>query len=259
MRKKIVTRTLTLAIALVMIIPISLTASADEILFRNIPWGSNPDEMEKELSAAGFLYPVSSEGMLVYLDKYLEELDRSHLDNSRATEQSCGWASAAYNFSEDGPSVAGYNIGSIQAYFYSPIEGNIVNMDKKAAKLYLAQYNLSILDYDTAFDELSSKLSKLYGEPEQKLGKTSAWLTENDAFLTTCDTIRLYYYGDNNSVVVLEKVLNDEKGVGLAIVYGQIGHDDHIAKCDEMIKQKEYQERLDKEQGTDRSDDFGGL
>lgn len=232
---------------------------ADEILFRNLPWGSNPDEMEKELSATGFLYPISSEGMLVYLDKYLEELDRSHLDNSRATEQSCGWASAAYNFGEDGPSVAGYNIGSVQAYFYSPIENNVVNMDKKAAKLYLAQYNLSILDYDTAFDELSNKLSKLYGEPEQKLGKTSAWLNENDAFLTTCDTIRLYYYGDNNSVVVLEKVLNDEKGVGLAIVYGQSGHDDHIAKCDEIIKQKEYQERLDKEQGTDRSDDFGGL
>ena len=77
--------------------------------------------------------------------------------------------------------------------------------------------------------------------------------------MTTCDTIRLYYYGDNNTVVVLEKVLNEEKGVGLAIVYGQIGYDDHIAKCDEIIKQKEYQERLEKEQGTDRSDDFGGL
>ena len=30
-------------------------------------------------------------------------------------------------------------------------------------------------------------------------------------------------------MVVLEKVLNEEKGVGLAIVYGQIGYDDHIA------------------------------
>ena len=26
-----------------------------------------------------------------------------------------------------------------------------------------------------------------------------------------------------------------------------------------MIKQKEYQEKLEKEQDTDRSDDFGGL
>ena len=119
---------------------------ANEILFRNLPWGSNPDLMEKELSDAGFLYPVASEGVLIYFDKYLEELDRSHLDNSRITEQTCGWACAAYNFSEDGPSVAGYNIGSVQAYFYSPIENNMVNMDKKAAKLYLAQYTLSILD-----------------------------------------------------------------------------------------------------------------
>ena len=84
----------------------------------------------------------------------------------------CGFNSP-FKIRSHGSSVAGYNIGSVQAYFYSPIEDNIVNMDKKAAKLYLAQYNLSILDYDTAFDELSNKLSKLYGEPEQKFGKTS--------------------------------------------------------------------------------------
>lgn len=249
----------TLVISICIMLSLISNSIADEILFRNLPWGSDPNAMEKELKAAGFLYPIASESSLVYLDRYLDELDRSYLDNSRITEEYCGWGLIAFNFSEDGPSVAGYSISSVQAYFHSPIKDGTVNLEKKAAGLYLAQYTLNVIDFDTAFDELSSKLTKLYGEPIRRDGKTSALINENDVFFTTCDTIRLYYYGDNNSVVVMEKAVNEGKGIALVIIYGQMGFDEHIAKCDKTIKQEKYQERLNKEQDTDRSENFSGL
>ena len=230
MRKHISTTSLILLFLSIIIIPIN--SFGDEILFRNIPWGSSPDILEKELLSAGYK-PYIGIGPVILLDKYTQESDFSGLTRI-TTETQCGWAcSASCISSEKKPTVADYEVLSIYLNFYSTIDGDVVNLDRSAANLYFVKYAFSITDYDIAFDELSTKLTNLYGDFVSKEGKTYYPV---DGRMAVCDTIRHFYYGDNNSVVILEKASYDDKGVALELSYGQTGHDEHIAQCDALLK-----------------------
>lgn len=157
----------------------SSTALADEILFRDIPWGSNVSDV---LSA---------------MPQYSNECDfgwQTRIDgwnsfNANYGKLKNGETPAIYYYGE--LSVAGYKVNSITFQFlFSVDDEGMIHRGKDDLRLKGAMYRLEVADIEAAASDLQKKLTDLYGK-----GKASSNEVNNQI---------VTWYGDNDTGVCLE-------------------------------------------------------
>lgn len=180
-------------------IVLSSTAFADEILFRNVPWGSTMDEVEKAIPADMYWHN-DEDDLRADPAIFYEEGDEFSFKYDAAT---AGTLASMYIFS-DCPKVANYEPAEIGMHFVRmPVDGVVTYDDHSNTSMYSAYYLIEPESVEGATEDLIGKLKSVYGEPDS-----------SDEFVDTVfDTsIKLLVWrGDNDTFVSLRSVASTEK------------------------------------------------
>lgn len=161
-----------------------------EILFKDIPWGTNYTDVDNILGEfnllkiAGESFQTKSIDDIIYGDykgidfKYNDiNIIGSSLDNN--------------------VDVAGYTPEKIQVFLsYVPVNGIITHADEDSS-LYGAQYEFLPINIDQMESDLKEKLSSLYGEPSEE---------KNDKDWLNTSMHYTFWYGANDTELVLKSV-----------------------------------------------------
>jgi len=137
--------------------------AADSITFRGIDWLSPEAEVKAEVEKIEDIKPsfYQPEEENARIDSWYRQWENMYSD---------------YNIEEAGVilryqnvPVAGYTADLDLSFMYSIDENDGVDYDAKKAQFYMAQYDIQdVEDIEGAFDDISSKLTELYGESEDK-------------------------------------------------------------------------------------------
>lgn len=219
-----------IAVLLVLVL-VSTTALADEILFRGIPWGTSVLEFEKQIGCEiGY-----TELRLPHWSSYSPT---SSIDKGTYTigyDVTAGFGDTLFQ-------VAGYDLDFIFAYFYYGVEDGKINRNPEASEFYLSEYIFDVEDIEGAYSDLKEKMTSLYGEGTEEKGKTSEY------YATVWD-------GDNNTAVrLLVRSNYPYDGSSIRLVYGKTDSDEHVKYLEELVQQ----ERIMQERNN-RSDSKDGL
>ena len=212
------------ALLTALLLAVSATALADAydkpILFRGLQWGSSYARIAEEVSLKD-LDTESGLGSVYFLE------DRDSLNTASGTE-----CYASYRPSL--PKAGGYPPQMITLFFaavpdedgYLPKEdgSDIPAADPERTKLYAARYYLDIDDEAAAYEDLSKKLSSLYGEPGLSGETMSVW------------------YGAENTAVSLMKRYSSAGN--LCITYVCADGDEWLGTAQAALK-KEFSEDTD--------------
>ena len=130
----------------------------DEILFRDIPWGTKYQSMKKDITFDSFWTP-------------------DYTDN--------GYGGYTYqtSFMIERLKVAGHQVDAIECFFVNEFddEGNL-KTGTSNAMLYEGVYSF---DYSKSVDDdIYRKLVELYGQPDEKKSKSKIWYGKNNTMLT---------------------------------------------------------------------------
>lgn len=165
--------------------------TTEEITFRDVPWGSSYTEVNSLLSdlnlwnLVGELYRTYSVDEIILGD--YEGLDFEINDINII----------AYA-SNDEINVAGYTTDEICLFFsYVPVDGILTRSEEDSA-LYGARYRFEPNNLSEMTQDLTEKLSSLYGEPDE-IKTDSHWLYN-------VQYEYIYWYGANDTEVVLKSV-----------------------------------------------------
>lgn len=201
--KKIVT----VILALMVLISSGLAAYGeenDEILFRDIPWGSNPSEVKELLAkenisttAIASRFPILSFGEEL---RFYDEFDMVSCD------QGCF---EGLVLDANGTTVGGHEISSIAFDFIYGVDGETVSFEEDDSRLVKASYTLEPVDKFEVYEDLVNKLTSLYGEPE-KLHRSDeeVWGTDDIIHIVEGSL----WTGANNTAVLLSMEWYTEDG-----------------------------------------------
>lgn len=169
-----------LLLIVVLLIGSTVSASAveqpDTILFRSIPWFENRASVRTTMSNIDGIQPGYGSSDMARIDTWYRQWNNMYADPNITD----GGAMSAYKNLK----VAGYS-ASVTLSFVFPIVDGKVLYSADNAQFYKAIYKLDELeDMPAAFDDLTTKLSSLYGTPEDKsyynsfagLDTPKAWL-----------------------------------------------------------------------------------
>ena len=171
-----------------------------EIVFRDIPWGTNFSEINQTYGSLSWL-PIKGENFIspsvdaVLLDDDLKGIDFEYNDiNIIASAMNQEWE------------VAGYHPTEIKMYFaYTPVDGILTKTDENSA-LYGAQYIIEPTSLEDATNDLKSKISSLYGEPSKET-------TDSDIYGNR--STLLHWYGANDTELVLKSTDTSDDATGI--------------------------------------------
>lgn len=232
---------------LVLLIGSSLAATEtpETILFRSIPWFESYSTVKQNIE--------SIDGITKSWYKGIDEGARiegwfRQWSNMYATENVTN-GGTILNY--DNVSVAGYT-ASLQVSFIYPIENNKIKYETNASQFFKAKYKIEGLeDLEGAYSDLVSKLSTLYGTPEEKSyyntidkkdsPKGSVWYAKDGSTVW----VGIYY----NSY----KDKYDE----LSLVYAAPNTNELLLALDEQMKQEAADEEA--AQREQNSSNFDGL
>lgn len=159
-----------------------------EILFRDIPWGTSYTEVDSILSDLD-IWNLSGEA---FQTKSIEDIILGDYQGIDFEYSDINIIANAMNGKID---VAGYTTDSVELYFaYVPNDG-VLNKTEEESALYGAQYVFLPRNLKEMSDDLISKLSSLYGEPED---------TFNDTDFLDLKYTYTYWKGANDTEVVLK-------------------------------------------------------
>lgn len=217
---------------------------AKEILFNDIPWGTSFTEVEEKLGTWD-LWNISGEGYKTYSADDILLGDYNGIDFEYS---GINIISNAFNGEQE---VAGYTTEDITLYFaYLPIDGYLTYEEKDTA-LYGAQYVFKPVDLQATYDDLTLKLTNIYGEPSKTTNGSDIW---GNQYTYT------YWHGANNTELVI-KGLNSENDttdlyddeICLSYVW-RVG-DELLQNASDAVRQ----ERLDKENNAREENNNTGL
>lgn len=171
---------------------------SEEIIFREIPWGTNYTEVFSQLQSMKLLnisgenYKTMSADEILFGDYKGLDFDFTDINV------------IAYALNGE-TEVAGYTTSEINLYFsYVPVDG-VITKEENDTSLYGAQYIFESQNLTEMYADLTEKLISLYGEPAEVT-------TETDIY----DNLYTYthWYGQNDTEVVLKSVdaTNDTTG-----------------------------------------------
>lgn len=182
-----------IAIGTIAILSVSSSALADEILFRNIPWGSTATEAKQIASDITWM----SFGGATF-----GRLDTLRYEDYSVTDINSDNNSVEYTaITHDDLEVAGYKPEDIQMYFsLVPDDKKIIKDDEHTA-LYAGQYKFYPQNIESVSDDLLEKLTGLYGEPK-KLQSEYEFLYKHYSIYE--------WDGDNDSSVFLLTAISED-------------------------------------------------
>ena len=194
---------------------LSIAVPADEyeeqILFRGIEWGSNYNEAITDLGGISMCDLRESEYWYSIKDYMNTESGMSKYNGTLG-----GYTYASASSLKD-LSVAGYPIESLYMYFiYTPGEEGMLIKDTEHTKLVYAYYKIKPKDLEAAYDDLTTKLTSLYGDVDE---------TDHSTFLID-DNQNLWYGANGTMVSVVSRDYNTTSTKELYIKYGFAGGDD---------------------------------
>lgn len=145
---------------------ISTCAYADEVMFRNIPWGSSAETLEKELKTDG-AYITSMDGFAIpypalFKTSHSKQGFASMQDGVNQSREEIAWLTTAIFMTP--LKVGGYEVESISAYSFYGLSDGVVLKEKKDSVFYAAEYTFNVRDKEAAYKDLKEKLSILYGD-----------------------------------------------------------------------------------------------
>lgn len=156
-----------------------------EITFRDLPWGTTFSEADSELSQLN-LWNLSGE---YYKQFSVDAILIGDYDGIDFEYSGINVISNSMNKEQD---VAGYTTSDITLYFaFVPVDGYLTYNEDDAV-LYGAQYEFEPTDLARMYEDLTQKLTGLYGEPYSVSEDTSIfgekytytkWLGANDTEL----------------------------------------------------------------------------
>ena len=212
-------------IFLLVLVLISSVAVADNITFRNIPWGSPATLVESMVRADGINFSLFDPSMCAVIGA-AGFISGKYMDWTSGT--------GITTFSSDiNPNidVAGYAPTGLEMYFvYRPVDGRLVYEDRYTS-LYAGLYTFSAENVEKMFDDLKDKLTSVYGSCQHEGGEdiledlfgksgvlfqspdpveTFAILETDSAFLALAshdlpDNLDSSIYGDSISIAYVSK------------------------------------------------------
>lgn len=170
-----------------------------EILFMDVPWGTSYtdfDNIHGELgmwALAGESYKTFSVDEIVLND--YEGLDFEYSDINIIG--CCFYGEI---------DVAGYKTKDVNLYFsYVPVDG-VLTKEKSDSALYGARYEFEPIDFNSMYQDLTNKISSIYGEHDNTTISTDIW--------GVVYTYR-YWYGQNDTMIVLKGANAENDSTGL--------------------------------------------
>ena len=216
----------------------------EEILFRDVPWGTNYTKVDEILGELN-LWALSGEAYRTF------STDEIILGDYQGIDFEYGDINIIANASNDEIDVAGYKAKDIVLYFsYMPVDGVLTKEDEDSA-LYGAQYKFDTQNLDEMSSDLVSKLTLLYGEPSKTTQKTDIYLNR---YTYT------YWFGEKDTVIVLKTQNTEDDTTGLyddeiIISYVWLKGDELLQNASDILKQ----EAVDKEAEVYGNGESNGL
>ena len=229
---------------LLLLITICSVASAEEILFRDIPWETNIIDVLSLLElidaeGVGKDSGIDAHKLVHILETSIEEriIDFSSFEN-------CGYT--CYPVVSSDLIVAGYDVSWLELQFlYGIIDGK-VSHEQSETELYSGKYEFRPDDYVAAYEDLLDKLIWLYGEPvvEEAI--------DNDSYLTKHRHERYAKWdgADNTSVLLYVKYYTDDTNIHryeLSIEYAKTDVSEKVEFIENYFEQEERNKKYNDE------------
>lgn len=165
------------------------------ILFRNHKWYEKKTDFEQALFGEG----AKSAGWLSSSNNIYR---MSATDYANVTMGSDRVDGGGYRGWYSGIDVAGYTPSDIYACFIYPIKNGTIIHDEEQAEFYFGWYSFDsndFADHQGIYNDLSQKLSKLYGKGKTNVGKYNTTTTWQDK---EGNQIRLFINNDKDYVTL---------------------------------------------------------
>ena len=163
-----------------------------EILFRNIPWGVNPERYLSELSSIGYKPSIEKATMRSFEAGFWSDTIKELYEVEEAGYKA--------KVSTKDFLVAGYPVTETGAYFSYGFDENNVYFNQSNSHLYLAYYEFDPVDFASAYESLTKKLEYLYGSGTPH-SESSGWITGN--LHNVAHTEWIVWYGKNDTAAYL--------------------------------------------------------
>ncbi len=226
-----------LVLALIMLCS---TASAEEILFRGIPWGTNVLDVLSSLELIDADGVDKNSGVDVHKLVHVYESDVEEFGSQRligySSFEDCGYICTPVIASD--MVVAEYKVAWLELQFLFGITDEKVSCKKSDSEFYSGKYEFRPDDYVSAYEDLVGKLTWLYGEPVVEE------TVENDSYFTKHrhEKYARWDGANDTSVLLYVKYYTDDTNkyqYELSIEYAKTDIEDRIAFIEQFFAQKE--------------------
>ncbi|MBQ8971904.1 MAG: hypothetical protein IJ074_02335 [Clostridia bacterium] len=175
-----------------------VSANAEEILFRDLPWLSSIDEVFSELGIFDAeTTEKTAENWEWLFDSRNNQINGfgTYVFDDWGTYDDAGFCFRPYMTCpfED---VAGYNLTYVELQFMYGVENDKVFRDKEHAQFISGKYTLRPDDYQSAYDDLRDKLIWLYGNPLREESEKFGWDNKGRKYYSLWE-------GDNGASLLL--------------------------------------------------------
>lgn len=179
-----------------------------EILFNEIPWGANFETSESQMKQVDGYKKSAIFNGVVFTTEYFLCGDSKNNKESKDFSEIGGITLTSF----DNMNVAGYSISDCRMCFVGKLQnGNNIFSDKDSA-LYAAYYRIESENIDYVKEDLKTKISSIYGEPDS--------IKEIEPYENATFTAEyVYWYGANDTVLVLSST----QGGWITISYVWLG------------------------------------
>lgn len=224
----------------------------EEILFRGMAWGTSAADVRAQLADQG----VMSSEQRIESDTYIYAWNVS---DDVTIEANAGAAISVYDF-PDGFTVAGYPLSAMHVYCPYSYTSDSVDRSVENTKLMYAEMKFDVADYDLVFEDLSNKLSSLYGQMEEVTDNNGYTSLSDGTEWTEYNTWRVWY-GENNTGVYLYRTCRRDKGTDtvknpeMILVYGRTDGAAYLAGLmSAMTNEAKAQDALLHQQNANNTD-----
>lgn len=253
--KKIVT-------LLLLLITVCSGASAEEILFRDIPWGSNVQTVLDKLGWDEALIELNQVRSLQGKSPVADDPSEYYLNNNEVSEieypskgesishENCGFKYSNFYYREGSMIVAEHSIASIDLEFLYGMEGGKVSTDSSYGEFVKATYSF-MGDDIKIYEDVLDKLIWMYGEPVEFVE------TIDDYSSFKAKEIDVLWEGENDTVVCLHLYAHGEYvkevydyAYSMKYLYLEYGKSDiaqRISVIDETMRNAERNEKYNDE------------
>ena len=246
---------------------VSASACADEVMFRDIPWGSSVETLEKILKSDNVIIN-SSDGLAVPYPALfkISQSKRSFASVQEGVNQSreqIGWFTVAYFITPI--KVGGYEVENISAYSVYGLSDGEITKAKQDSSFYAAEYMFNVRDKEAAYKDLKEKLSILYGDATETEDSDvlTSFSSDTPATMNAKMYTAIWNISKDDVSVILNMECNDgaENDINASVWYNSLtlsyvktSYESQIRQVDDIMGS--YLDNAEKENAVS---DFDGL